>query len=171
MAEPPAATDAAAAPAAPAPEPPAPVRFFFETDGDGRFPPSCRASSPTPSAPLRRRPVGETFAALAERLGLDPEGTVAAALAGPASLSGLAVTWPLADTAERITVTLDLLPATPARPRARRPSRLRDDRPGFAASGYHAPAACAGDDRRLRGGDSPAGGGARPRRLVGDAPG
>ena len=111
-----AAPEAEVPPEPVAPEPAPLRRFLWQVDAAGRFafvsPELAEAvgAAATPAA-------GESWAALADRLGLDAQGRVAAGLAARSPWSGITLFWPLADTAERVAVELSALPVT-ARDRA-----------------------------------------------------
>jgi PAS domain S-box-containing protein len=84
---------------------PASVRFLWRTDAGAAFTfvsPEFAAAVGKAHAP---RP-GESWRALAARLGMDDDGRVAEALAGIAAFSGVTVAWPVAGTDEAVAIEL-----------------------------------------------------------------
>ncbi len=85
------------------------VRFVFELDDGDRFgfvSPSVAGTV----GPLAAPAIGEPWAALADRLGLDPAGRVAGALARRDTFTSTEVRWPVQDTPLRLPVGLTGMP-------------------------------------------------------------
>ncbi|MCD0422630.1 PAS domain-containing protein [Rubrivivax sp. JA1024] len=95
------------------PEPPAPrrhpLRFVWQIDRDGRLAIASdeflRLIGPHTAANL-----GERWTEVADRLGLDPEGRVAEALATRHTWSGITLQWPADGTALRLPIEMSGLP-------------------------------------------------------------
>ncbi len=91
-------------------EPAGPVRFVFQMDAEGRFtfvsPDFAEVVGPAAGIA-----VGESWASLAARLGLDPTGAVARLIARRDTWSGVSLDWPVAGFDRRIAVDLAALPA------------------------------------------------------------
>ncbi len=86
-----------------------PLRFVWQMDEEGRFTLGSdefvRLIGPQTAAVL-----GRSWQEIASKLGLDPEGRVAQAIATRDTWSGLTVGWPVDDSAERLAVELSGLP-------------------------------------------------------------
>ena len=86
-----------------------PLRFVWQMDEEGRFTLGSdefvRLIGPQTAAVL-----GQSWQEIASKLGLDPEGRVAQAIATRDTWSGLTVGWPVDDSAERLAVELSGLP-------------------------------------------------------------
>ncbi len=92
-------------------EPPrSPVRFVFQMDADGRFtfvsPDFAEVVGPASAIA-----VGESWAEMAARLGLDPTGAVAGLIARRDTWSGVTLDWPAEDGEHFVAVDLAALPA------------------------------------------------------------
>jgi len=88
----------------------APVRFVWRTDAEGRF----SAISPEFIAAVGAAAgdvTGSSFAEIAARLGLDPDGEIAGLLERRDTWSGRSVFWPIAGTDLKAPVDLAALPA------------------------------------------------------------
>jgi PAS domain S-box-containing protein len=89
--------------------PSAPVRFAWRTDAAGRFSeisPEFAGAVGEAAADV----VGQSFADVAARLGLDPDGEIAGLLERRDTWSGRTVSWPVAGTDLRMPVDLAALP-------------------------------------------------------------
>ena len=88
----------------------APIRFLWRTDADDRI---VEIAPPLPEITGARdgELVGETFANVAARLGLDPDGRLTQALAARGTWSGLERLWPLAHADAAVPVVLGALPS------------------------------------------------------------
>ena len=109
--EPTATVSEAAAPVTPE-EPssaPAPRRFLWSLDAEGRFLSPDAALKQTVGANAPN--AGETLDAFVARVGLDPDGALAAAFAAQKTFSALRLAWP---EAEQPTARIALLSGTPA---------------------------------------------------------
>ncbi|HEY1945298.1 MAG TPA: ATP-binding protein [Roseiarcus sp.] len=110
-AEPAPAVAEVAVPVAPVAPSSAPTqrRFLWSLDAEGRFGAPDAALKHTVGA--NAPDAGETLDALAARVGLDPDGALAAALAAHKTFSALRLAWP---EAEQPTARIALLSGTPA---------------------------------------------------------
>ena len=85
-----------------------PLRFTWQVDSDGRF--SLDAGEFTDLIGTRTAVrFGRPWREVAESLGLDPDGRVAAAIASHQTWSGIALNWPI-DDGSRLAVELSGLP-------------------------------------------------------------
>jgi PAS domain S-box-containing protein len=90
-------------------QPRLPLRFVWQTDADGQFSLATQEFSellgPKTSAVLDR-----TWSEIAQTLKLDPQGQIAAAMAGRQTFSGIVLHWPLDDSDEQMVVEMSGLP-------------------------------------------------------------
>lgn len=86
------------------------VRFLWRTGRDGRLIDLAGALCETVGCDTQAL-IGESFVAVIERFGVDPQGKLRAALARRETWSGIEVNWPVAGTSDRLPIIFGALPA------------------------------------------------------------
>src|SRR6266511_2087984 len=86
-----------------------PLRFVWQIDADGRFTVASQDFVEAMGSGVAAV-LGRPWAEVAAELALDPEGRLGQALATRDTFSGIAVTWPVAGTSERLAAELSGLP-------------------------------------------------------------
>lgn len=100
---------AAAAVAPVLPERRQPLRFVWQMDAEGRFTIESEDFIRL-TGPRTAEALGHPWADIVTRLGIDPDGQVARAIASRDTWSGLTIDWPVDGTDERLAVELSGLP-------------------------------------------------------------
>ena len=86
-----------------------PLRFVWQMDGEGRFTMESEDFIRL-TGPRTAEALGQPWSEIAQRLGIDPNGQVAQAIASRDTWSGITIDWPVDGTDERMAVELSGLP-------------------------------------------------------------
>jgi PAS domain S-box-containing protein len=90
-------------------QPQLPLRFVWQTDADGQFSLATQ-EFPELLGPKTSAVLDRTWSEIAQTLKLDPQGQVAAAMAGQQTFSGIVLHWPLDDSDDQMVVEMSGLP-------------------------------------------------------------